>query len=180
MTGCSLFGSTPDPVPSVSESSVETPAADEGYDPNDLATAIADLPNPEALAVITQVLNGYWIAEDNFFVAFTNDQTSGDHGFDFGYFETEFCDQGTIIASHATGQYTADLTVFFPAVEPNMVNDGREEAVLTVLLDVDGLYQGSDLTIKVKVDADASSQWITYRPGGSTMEEAYNNWSSSH
>ena len=179
-TGCELFG---DSEPTPTEPSVtieETPEPSAGYDPNDLAPAVANIPDQDALDAIFSVLDGYWITNDYPFVGFFTDPTSYEHSFHYGLFATEFMEEGTVIDGHATGQYSAELMIHVAAVPPNVMQDGHPEYTEPIIIDISGLYQGANQTIKVKVTALGDSQWISYRPGGFTLEEAFNNFDASY
>ena len=144
------------------------------YDYNDLSTAVADIPRKEALNEMYILLEGFWITDGDPFVGFLFDE-NGNHEIMYGLFFTEFGARGRIIGGHATGDYTAELTVLFPAVPANEVNSGRPESTETIFIDIAGLYAAGSTTIKVKTDKLDNGQWNTYQYGGLTFEQALNN-----
>jgi len=155
------------------------------YDYNDLATAVADIPNPQALDEMYILLTGYWVTEGDpymgFFVGFVSINTgdhAGAHGVNYGLFETEFGRDGKIVGGRATGAYEADLDVTFPAVPGNEMFDGYPETTDTVSIDIGGLYDATP-SIKVKKGDVGNGGWYTYKPGGPTVESAYDAWSQA-
>jgi len=153
------------------------------YDYNDLSTAVADIPNPQALDEMYILLTGYWVTEGDpymgFFIGFVVINTgdhSGAHGFDYGLFETEFGRDGRITGGHGTGAYEADLVINFPAVPGNEMFDGYPETTDTILIDIGGLYDATP-SIKVKKGDVGDGGWYTYVQGGATVESAYETWS---
>jgi len=141
------------------------------YDYNDLSSAIADIPAKAALDEIYIVLGGYWITDGNPFIGFITNG-SGGHEIAQGLFQSSYLDQGLIVGGYATGQYEADLIVKMPAYPGNEMEDPRPEYIETLSIDLNGLYQGGDVTIKVRTEFFEDGAWVTYRPGGATIEEA--------
>jgi hypothetical protein len=158
-------------------------AEDTVYDYNDLSTAIADVPRKEALDEIYILLEGYWITSEYPFVGFFINE-NGAHEIEYGLFQTSWGARGEIVGGHATGKYEAELTIHIPAVPANEMDDGSPESIQTVYIDIGGLYQ--DGTIRVKIEdliglatedgAKDNSGWLTYEPGGYTLEQAFDNW----
>ena len=151
-----------------------TSSGDVVYDYNDLSTAIRDIPGKKALDEIYILLEGYWITQDNPFVAFHKNE-NGDHEIEYGLFQTSAGVRGKIIGGNATGKYEATLTVFIPAVPANEMNAAKPERTETIHIDIGGLYQ-SGSTIKVKIENPDINGWHTYKSGGSTLEQAFDNW----
>ena len=146
------------------------------YDYNDLETAVRDIPRKEALDEIYILLSGYWITRTDPFVGFMiNDK--GEHEIEYGLFRTSFGARGRIIDGYATGAYEATLIVFFPAVPATAMDGARPESTETIYIDISGLYEPRT-TIKVKSDKIGNGGWYTFEPGGSTLQQAYENWAT--
>jgi len=157
------------------------------YDYNDLSTAVADIPNKKALDAIYILLEGYWITTTSdypFIGFFTND--NGDHEVEYGLFQTSWGLRGVIVDGSATGTYEATLILYCPAIPADEMGIEVPESIQTITIDISGLCQSGDPTIRVKIenlfelDTDDgvkdNSVWFTYKPGGSTLEQAFDNW----
>ena len=154
-----LFGgsaNTPDDIPDHGEAVV--------YDDNTLVDAVDALPDAEALKFICSRLEGYWISEPDHFVGFASE---GDAQlFEYGLLQTEYGFGGEITDAVAAGQYQATLTVHFPAVPANVMNNGYPEKTETVYLDLSDLVQDGKLHVKIGDD-----EWRTYTFLGDALEQ---------
>ena len=144
------------------------------YDYNDLATAIADVPRKEALDEIYVLLEGYWVTQGDPFVGFFIN-SKGEHEVEYGLYQSGFGGRGKIVGGNATGTYQTTLYVLFPAVPANEMDGARPESTETFYLDIGGLYQPGSTTIKVKTESLGIGGWYTYQPGGSTLQQAFEN-----
>jgi len=137
---------------------------------DELAEAIAGLPQSSAVDYLWDRLKGYWTAADNQFAGFTfND---GLPCVEFGYFETEWGCVGELTGAVPTGKYVATLKVLVPAQEANMISDARDEMRVDVYLDVSDLPV--DGKIKIKIEMQANGGWYQYNWGGNSLMDAYN------
>jgi hypothetical protein len=139
------------------------------YPANDLSGAVAGLPQGGAVEVVWNRLSGYWTAADGLFVAFV--YQDGIPGMTYGVWESEGAGFGELADGIATGEYTADLTIRFPATEATEMDDAKPEKVVTVTVDISGLDQ--DGKINIQVDGHGNGEMFTYAYGGATSEEAY-------
>jgi len=155
------------------------------YDYNDLSSAIADVPKKEALDEMYILLEGYWITttSDYPFVGFSINE-NGTHEIEYGLFQTSWGLRGEIVDGYAMGAYEAALIIHIPAAPPNEMDDGYPESIQTIYIDIGGLYQDGTIRVKIEelfeLDTDDglkdNSVWFTYKPGGTTLEEAFENW----
>ena len=146
----------------------ETTSQDGGKN-TDLAGVVKKLPNQSAIEqLFTEYLRGYWqIPNRGEFVVFAHE--NGAVSFGRGLWDSDFGEQGKVTAARATGEYEVELTVHFPAVAPNMLDDGRPEKTETITIDmVEVNAEFGSIRIKT-----ASSNWAQYDFSGRTYEEAY-------
>ena len=140
------------------------------YNETDLASAVKDLPDYDALKFICNRLNGYWTGGSDWFFGFA--EGSGLPCLEYGLFQTSHGVQGEITNAVATGEYLITLTLYIPAVQ-NEMDGAKPERTETVYIDVGGL--GQDGKIKIKTDGLDDGEWHIYRYGGKTVDEAYSN-----
>ena len=144
-------------------------SGDTVYNNNNLSTAVADIPQKEALNEIYILLEGYWITESDPFVGFFKN-ANGDHEIEYGLFHTSFGARGKIIDGRATGTNEATLIVYIPAVPETEMDAPQPERTEKIRIDISGLNQSGDTTIKVKIENPDISGWHTYKPSGMNMD----------
>ena len=140
------------------------------YDVNDLLRVMNDLPDQKALEFICDSLNGYWTSND-IFVGFSNGD--GIYYFEDGFFQTEILYKGEIIKGIVSGENSMTLTVHFPEVPANEVNDGYSEFTAMIFIDIS--HFNSDGRINVKVEDEIIVEWLTFEYGGKSLQEAFEN-----
>ena len=134
------------------------------YDDSNLADAVEALPDAEAFQFICSLLEGYWISEPDHFVGFSSEDDT--QSFEYGLLQTEYGFGGEITDAVAAGEYQVTLTVHFPAVPANLMNNGYPEKTETVYLDLSDLIQNRKLHVKIGDD-----EWRTYTFFGDALEQ---------
>ena len=136
-----------------------------------LVNAVANLPDSDAVDFVWDLLQGYWTATDNMFIAFV--YQDGVAGMEYGLWETEWGVFGKLTDASSTGDYKSTLTLFVAGAEASELSDARPEMTVKVYIDLSGLDQ--DGKINVKVENNGDGDWHTYAYGGKTAQEAYEN-----
>lgn len=149
------------------DSSDSSQVGDSGMDSIYLPSLIAALPDEEALGEIYSLFSGFWTSDDKF-VGFT--YVDGELAIEYGLFQTGFGIQGKIIDARAVSSTEAEFTILIPAVPASEINEARPERTGTVSIDISNY---SDNRLNVKIADLGGGQWLTYKFGGSTLEEAY-------
>jgi len=146
--------------------------AGDAFDYNDIASVVAGIPQKEAFDAMYVLIEGFWVTDDGFFVRFVYIDSMP--AIEIGLFDSGFSTGGKIVDGCAVDTLEAVLTIYVPATEPNMLDDGRPEGTESICLDLSDLIQNT--TIRIKADVIGSGDWYTFEFGGSTIEQAYENW----
>jgi hypothetical protein len=167
-------------IKSLQVSPSETSGADmstQDTDNLDLAGAIANLPQSDAINIIWDLLDGYWNTEDNFFTVFMRNE--GLPSIQIGKWESSGgLGFGELIDIQSIGAYEISMTVCYPATEASEVSDAREESTAIISVDMKDFERDGTFNIEL-VNHDGISRWYTFLYGGKTGEEAYENFLNS-
>ena len=128
----------------------------------DLADAIGNLPDPDALSFILSELNGYWISGQQF-VEFSSQSIK------YGLLQSGFMVIGQIISPGVQGENSFYLELFVPARAATEMDEERPARSETVYVDISNFTQ--DNRINIKTDNLVDGQWHTYEFGGKSLEE---------
>ena len=139
--------------------------------PNDLASAVKELPDYKALELICTKLDGYWTFEPNQFFGFIFE--NGKQFLEYGLYATSYGIRGEITNSKAAGEYEMAFTIYIPAEPATEMDDARPEKTETIYVDIS--HFNLDGRINVKIENLGDGEWHTYNYGGDTLEAAYNN-----
>ena len=146
------------------------------FDYNDPSTYIQSIPDPKALDEMYVLLEGYWITDDYPFVGFI--KKGGEHWIEYGAFQTSWGRSGKITGGFPSGKFEAALDILIPAQEATEMDDAQPARAETIYVDLSDLVPNTKIKVKIGglEDIGWSGGWITYEPGGATLEQAFNNW----
>jgi len=137
-------------------------------------------PNFDCLGLF-QRLEGYWnteIEEEGYilrtFVRFHYDvYNDGKPSIYFGVWDSEVSDTGTLIGGQNTGENTAELAFWFPAITGEGLLPMHPELTAVVSLDLSGLDSGGEIGMKINNYASyGDGTWRTYVYDGLATQAA--------
>ena len=137
---------------------------------DELAEAIAALPQSASVNFLWDRLGGYWNTTDSLFFAFESEE--GATGVSFGIWNSGGLGFGELLDAESQGKYEAALTIRFASRPASEMDDAREEFTVIVYIDLGDLEK--DGKIRIKVANHGNGEWYTYAFGGKTSDDAYN------
>ena len=183
--GCktdSPVAETPDMTPGLSDPSGPGDTPGGGSSPSgggtpsgsysdDMATAIAALPDSQAIAQVWDYLGGYWTNDDGLYFGFLLE--GDDYYIEYGRWDSEGNGSGRLTNSLSTDVSQAILTIHFEAMPATEQFGARPEFDAYVMLDARDYAAHNQISILVADQGNGG--WYKYAYSGKTFGEAYEN-----